>query len=109
MHYADNCNHPSDDEEEHGVNNFQFSINTHQLLKNKKFSIDDLLKVVIIDSASTVHLFQNKDFVKNFREVKKHTNLDTNRGMVKLGEVVDAEFDEVWFSCGAIANAHSHM
>ena len=54
-HHADDD--PSDNDEEHGGKNFQFSMKMHQLLENKKFSIDDLLKLVIIDAGSVSHLF----------------------------------------------------
>ena len=64
--------------------------------------------MVIIDAGYAVLLFQNKTVVKNVREVKKHVILDSNRGMVKLGEVGDEEFDELWFSCDDIANTFSH-
>lgn len=55
----------------------------------------ELLKIIIIDIGFTVHLFSNELFANNKCKSKKHLNLKTNRGPLKVNDIRDAEFDTV--------------
>jgi len=78
----------------------------YQLLE--KFTVKELLLLIIIDSGLTVHLFQNPDLFSNRKKVNKNLKLKTNGGTVKINEVGEAKLDTLWFSELVIGNDYSH-
>ena len=78
---------------------------TGETLAQQVARFSDLLKVIIMDSGSTLHTFANPDFVINIGKAKNGINMATNGGTKRMnvtGEV--PEIDEVWFDATNVAN-----
>ena len=76
--------------------------------KSKPAKFLDLLKVIILDSGSTLHTFANPDFLTDIRPAEKSTRMATNGGIKKLSVEGDVHgFDTVWFDATTLANIFS--